>query len=538
MDLIPVELGSFDAIIGMDWLSKYHAVIVCDKKIVRIPYGDEVLIVQGDKSDEVFPEDLPGVPLTRQVEFQIDLVPGVAPVTRAPYRLAPSEMKELSNHLQELSDKGFIRPSSSSWGALVLFVKKKDGSVYSKIDLRSGYHQLRVWEEDIPKIAFMTRFGHYEFQVMPFGLTNAPTIFMDLINRGDKEEEASQLLKKKLCSALILALPEGTENFIVYCDTSHKGLGAVLMQKEKSTHFLPMKETDTMERLTILYLKEMVSRYEVPVSVISGCDSRFTLHFWHSLQKALGTHLDMSTTYHPQTDGQSKRTIQTLKDMLRACVIDFGNGWDKHLPLVEFSYNNTYHTSIKATPFEELYDRKCRSPVCWAGVEDVQLTGLEIVHETTKKIMKFKGDKVMLKVSPWKWVIRVGKQGKLNPRYIGSFKVLAKVGTIAYRLEFPQILIRVHSTFHMSNLKKCLSDESLVIPLDKINIDDKLHFVEEPVEIMDREVKRLKQSCIPIIKVRWNSRRGPEFMWEGEDQFQKKYQHLFTNPAPLSNTTT
>nr|GFA45106.1 putative reverse transcriptase domain-containing protein [Tanacetum cinerariifolium] len=128
MDLIPVELGSFDAIIGMDWLSKYHAVIVCDEKIVRIPYGDEVLIVQGDKSDEVFPEDLPGVPLTRQVEFQIDLVPGVALVTRAPYRLAPSEMKELSNHLQELSDKGFIRPSSSSWGALVLFVKKKDES--------------------------------------------------------------------------------------------------------------------------------------------------------------------------------------------------------------------------------------------------------------------------------------------------------------------------------------------------------------------------------------------------------------------------
>ncbi|GJW43450.1 putative reverse transcriptase domain-containing protein [Tanacetum coccineum] len=272
INLMPVEMGSFDAIIGMDWLSKYSAVIDCAKKIVRIPSGSEILIVRGDgcseghrtrlnvisctkvqkyllkgshvflahvttkeiedKSEkkrledvpivkdfpEVFPEDLPGLPPTRQVEFQIDLVPGAAPVARAPYRLAPSEMKELSEQLKELSDKGFIRPSSSPWGAPVLFVKKKDGSfrmcidyrelnkltvknryplpriddlfdqlqgssVYSKIDLRSGYHQLRVQEEDISKTAFRTRYGHYEFQVMPFGLTNAPAVFMDLMNR-------------------------------------------------------------------------------------------------------------------------------------------------------------------------------------------------------------------------------------------------------------------------------------------------------------------------------------------------------------------
>ncbi|GJX81989.1 putative reverse transcriptase domain-containing protein [Tanacetum coccineum] len=270
IDLMPVELGSFDVIIGMDWLAKYHALIVCDEKVVRIPYGNEVLIIRGDSCDggsklniisctktqkyiekgcqvylaqvtskkaedkseekrledvpivrefpEVFPEDLPGLPPTRQVEFQIDLVPGAAPVARAPYRLAPAEMQELSAQLQELSDKGFIRPSSSPWGAPVLFVKKKDGSfrmcidyrelnkltvknryplpriddlfdqlqgsrVYSKIDLRSGYHQLRVREEDISKTAFRTRYGHYEFQVMPFGLTNAPAVFMDLMNR-------------------------------------------------------------------------------------------------------------------------------------------------------------------------------------------------------------------------------------------------------------------------------------------------------------------------------------------------------------------
>ncbi|GJX63283.1 putative reverse transcriptase domain-containing protein [Tanacetum coccineum] len=304
------------------------------------------------------------------------------------------------------------------------------------------------------------------------------------------------------------------------------GYDTIWVIVDSLTKSLPMKEINTMERLTRLYLKEVVSRHGVSVSVISDSDSIFTLRFWQSLQKALGTRLDMSIDYHPQTDGQSERTIQTLEDMLRACVIDFGNGWDKHLPLVEFSNNNSYHTSIKAAPFEALYGRKCRSPVCWAEVGDVQLTSPEIVHETTEKIIQIKskiqamhdhqkiyvnvrrkplefqvGDKVMLKVSPWKGVIRFSKWEKLNPRYIGPFKVLAKVGTIAYRLKLPKQLSRVHSTFHVSNLKKCLSDESLLIPLDEIHIDDKLHFLEEPMEIMDREVKRLKQSRILIVKI-------------------------------------
>ncbi|GJV53995.1 putative reverse transcriptase domain-containing protein, partial [Tanacetum coccineum] len=309
----------------------------------------------------------------------------------------------------------------------------------------------------------------------------------------------------------------------------------------------------------IWYLKEVVSRHGVPVSIIYDRDGKFTSHFWKSLNKALGTRLDMSTAYHPEIDGQSERTIQTLEDMLRACVLDFGKGWDRQLPLVELSYNNSYHTSIKAAPFEALYGRKCRSPICWAEVRDSQLTGPEIIHETTEKRVQIKsriqaardrqksyadvrrkplefqvGDKVMLKVSPWKGVIRFGKRGKLNPRYIGSFKIIAKVGTVAYRLKLPDKLSRVHSTFHVSNLKKCLADEPLAIPLDEIQVDDKLHFIEEPVEIMDREVKRLKQSRIPIFKIRWNSRRGPEFTWEREGQMQKKYPHLFTNSAPAA----
>ncbi|GJY85446.1 putative reverse transcriptase domain-containing protein [Tanacetum coccineum] len=275
----------------------------------------------------------------------------------------------------------------------------------------------------------------------------------------------------------------------------------------KSAHFLPMREDNMLEKLTRQYLKEVVSRHGVPVSIISDHDGSFTSHFWKSLNKALGTRLDMSTTYHLETDGQNERTIQTLEDMLRACVLDFGKGWDRHLPLVEFSYNNSYHTSIKAAPFEALYGHKCRSPICWAEVKDNQLTGPEIIHE---KIVQIKSrDKVMLKVSPWKGVIRFGKRGKLNPRYIRPFKIIAKVGTVAYRLELPEKLSRFH-------------------------IDDKFHFIKEPVEIMDREVKCLKQSRIPIVKIRWNSRRGPEFTWEREDQMQKKCPHLFTNFAPAA----
>ncbi|GKE54178.1 putative reverse transcriptase domain-containing protein [Tanacetum coccineum] len=275
-----------------------------------------------------------------------------------------------------------------------------------------------------------------------------------------------------------------------------------------------MRETDPMEKLMKLYMKEVVTRHALPVSIISDRDGRFTSLFWKALPKALGNRLDMSTTYHPQTDGQSERTIQTLEDMLRACV-------------------------IKAAPFEALYGRKCQSPVCWAEVRDAQLTGPAIIHETTEKIIQIKS-KIQAAHDRQKSYANIRRKplefqvvDKVMP-----FQGDQKSRTIAYKLELPQQLSRVHNTFHVSNLKKCLSDESLVIPLEELHVDDKLHLVEEPVEVVDHEIKRLKRRCIPIIKVRWNSKRGPEFTWEREDQFQQKYPHLFTKTVRSSSVVT
>ncbi|GJU06969.1 putative reverse transcriptase domain-containing protein [Tanacetum coccineum] len=286
----------------------------------------------------------------------------------------------------------------------------------------------------------------------------------------------------------------------------------------KSAHFLPMKKTDSMEKLTQQYLKEIVCRHGVPVSIISDRDSRFASGFWRSLQKALGTDVNMSTAYHPEMDGQSERTIQTLEDMLRACVIDFGKSWDRHLPLVEFSYNNSYHASIKAAPFEALYGRKCRSPICWSEVGDSQLTGPELIRETTEKIVQIKNLMPLRKVeSTVHWAIQDNREN-WSCGIHGSEYMRNSMDS---------------NNSSVSNLR-CWRMWNLIIPLEEIQLDDKLHFIEEPVEIMDREVKQLKQSRIPIVKVHWNSRRGPEFTWEREYFFKNKYPNLFSSKKKTS----
>ncbi|GKA30782.1 putative reverse transcriptase domain-containing protein [Tanacetum coccineum] len=291
--------------------------------------------------------------------------------------------------------------------------------------------------------------------------------------------------------------------------SGHDIIWVIVDRLTKYAHFLHMRENYKMHRLARLYLNEIVSRNGVPISIISDRDSRFTSRFWQSMQEALGTRLDMSMAYHPHTNGQSECTIQTLEDMLRACVLDFRGSWDVHLPLVEFSYNNSYHSSVRCASFEALYGRKCHSPIMWADVGE--------------------GDYVLLKVSPWKGVVRFGKKGKLAPRFVGPFKIIEKVGPVGYRLDLPEELDVVHDTFHVSNLKKCLADPTLQVPLDEIQVDAKLNFVEEPVEILEREFKRLKRSRIAIVKVWWNSKRGPEFTWEREDQMKLKYPHLFSD---------
>ncbi|KAJ9558183.1 hypothetical protein OSB04_012797 [Centaurea solstitialis] len=1034
--LIPME--SLDVVLGWDWMIRNKVKIDCEQKMVRIKLPDgRTAVVYGAKRNrstslisvikanrcirkgcvwfmayvvdskkdklevkdvevvrdypEVFPEDLVSLPPYREIEFRIDLVPGETPIAKAPHRLAPSELKEMLAQLQELLDKGFIRPSTSPWGAPVLFMKKKDGTMrmcidyrelkkvtvknkyplpriddlfdqlqgakfFSKIDLRSGYHQLKVREEDIPKTAFRTRYGHYEFLVMSFGLTNAPAAFMDLMNRVCKpyldkfvivfiddiliysktaEEHGEHLrkvlemlkreqlyakfskcefwlkevqflghivtqegikvdpakieaikdwespkspsevrsflglagyyrrfiehfsaiatpltaltkkdvkfewtstceyafnnLKGKLTSAPILTLPNGTDGFVVYCDASKLGLGCVLMQdgkviayasrklkvhelnypthdmelaavvfalkiwrhylygvkcqiytdhkslqyllnqkelnmrqrrwiellsdydceilyhpgkrnvvadalsrkggkvkpgivdsqigmvayrisivpdlkseikewqekasKEenlksermvgfldtlvtnteglkcfgnriwipklgdlrkkilieahkskysvhpgtnkmyhglrqsywwpgmkkdiayfvercvtclqvkiehqrpygklqqlpipewtwehvtmdfvtklprtpkgydtiwvivdrlsKSAHFLPMKETYSMERLARLYIAEIVRLHGTPVSIVSDRDARFTSTFWQSFQREMGTRVNLSTAYHPQTDGQSERTIQTLEDMLRACVLDFGGSWEDHLPLIEFAYNNSYHSSIEAAPYEILYGRKCRTPLCWNEVGEKQLAGPEVVQITSDKINQVRerlktardrqksyadkrrkdiefqvGDQVMLKVSPWKGVIRFGKKGKLSPRYVGPFRITERIGAVAYKLELPVELGGVHNTFHVSNLRKCLADPETAIPLQDIEVDQKLNFVEEPVAVTDRKIRKLRNKEIVLVKIQWKFHKGQEATWEAESEMRAKYPFLFSD---------
>ncbi|KAJ9561679.1 LOW QUALITY PROTEIN: hypothetical protein OSB04_006839 [Centaurea solstitialis] len=935
IDLIPIKIGSFDIIVGMDWMSSHQATICCAEKIVRLALPDgSILEVHGEKPKkdiklvsfmrmrshlrkeyvafmahvvdkkaeeksiqdipvvrefpEVFPEELPGLPPPRQVEFHIDLIPGAGPVAKSPYRLAPSEMQELSSQLQELLDKGFIRPSSSPWGAPVLFVKKKDGSFrmcidyrelnnitiknryplpriddlfdqlqgatyFSKIDLRSGYHQMRVREEDIAKTAFRTRY------VVPFGLTNAPAVFMDLMNRvcrpyldkfiivfiddiliysrskedheqhlrlilellkaeqlyakfskcefwirevhflghvvnkegihvdpakveavkkweapktpteirqflglagyyrrfianfsriaqplttltqkdkkfvwGEKQEEAFQTLKQKLCNAPILALPEGTDNFVVYCDASHQGLGCVLMQNKKviayasrqlkvheknyTTHDLEIGAvvfalkiwrhylygtkctifTDHKSLQHILDQKmlnlrqrrwvELLSDYDCEIKYNPGeanvvADALRAGEAYEDASNGNGsadqsektdigsskealkadnlkkeTHHKLEKEFEEKPDGVryfKDRTWVPKVDQLRTLIMDEAHqskysihpGSDKmykglkehywwpgmkrdiatyvskcltcakvkvehqkpsgllqqpeipewkweqvsmdfvtklpktkkghdtiwvivdrltksvhFLPIKETYSIDKLAQLIQCAPYEALYGRKSRSPLNWLEVGENRLFRPDVVQETTDKIkmvqeklkvardrqksyadnrrkpLEFQvGDKVLLKVSPWKGLIRFGKKGKLNPRFVGPFKVVERIRPVANRLDLPIELSSIHDTFHVSNLKKCLSEETVVLPLEEIQIDEQLRASEEPIEILDREIKQLRRSRIPIVKVRWNSMHGPEFTWEREAFMKSKYPHLFTeNPGSSS----
>ncbi|KAA0039169.1 pol protein [Cucumis melo var. makuwa] len=909
--LLVLDMLDFDVILGMDWLAANHASIDCSRKEVAFnppsmasfkfkgegsrslpqvisairaskllsqgTWGILASVVDTREVDvslssepvvrdypDVFPEELPGLPPHREVEFAIELEPGTVPISRAPYRMAPAELKELKVQLQELLDKGFIRPSVSPWGAPVLFVKKKDGSmrlcidyrelnkvtvknrypllriddlfdqlqgatVFSKIDLRSGYHQLRIKDGDVPNTTFCSRFcsryGHYEFIVMSFGLTNAPAVFRDLMNRVFREvldtfvimfiddiliyskteaeheehlrhvvskagvsvdpakieavtdwtrpstvsevrsflglagyyrwfvenfsriatpltqltrkgapfvwskacEDSFQNLKQKLVTAPVLTVPDGSGSFVIYSDASKKGLGCVLMQQELAAvvfalkiwrhylygekiqiftdhkslkYFFTQKELNMIQRrwlelvkdydCEILYhpgkanvvadaLSRKVShsaalitrqapllrdleRAKIAVSVgavtiqlaqlmiqptlrqriidaqsndpylVEKCglaeagqavefsissdggllferrlcvssdsavktellseahSSPFSMHpgstkmyqdlkrvyWWRNmkrevaefvsrclvcqqvkaprqkpagllqplsipewkitksahfvpgkstytaskwaqlymseikgLQTAMGTRLDFSTAFHPQTDGQTERLNQVLEDMLRACPLEFPGSWDSHLHLMEFAYNNSYQATIGMAPFEALYGKCCRSPICWG---EQRLMGPELVQSTNEAIQKIRlrmhtaqsrqksyadvrrkdlefevGDKVFLKVAPMRGVLRFERRGKLSPRFVGPFEILERIGPVAYRLALPPSLSTVHDVFHVSMLRKYVPDPSHVVDYEPLEIDENLSYTEQPVEVLARE---------------------------------------------------
>ncbi|GKV01835.1 hypothetical protein SLEP1_g14353 [Rubroshorea leprosula] len=713
-----------------------------------------------------------------------------------------------------------------------LFDQLKGAQFFSKIDLRSGYHQLKIKGEDVSKTAFRTRYGHYEFLVMPFGLTNAPAAFMDMMNRvfklyldkfvvvfiddilvysrnkveheehlrlvlqilrekklyakfkkcefwlnsvaflghvvskdgvsvdpdkvkavvewsrptnvtevrsflglagyyrrfiegfsciaipltqltqkgvkyewTDGCEQSFQELKNRLVSAPILTIPDDSGGFIVYSDASKKGLGCVLMQhgkviayasrqlkpyeKNYPTHDLELaavvfalkiwrhylygerceiftdhkslkyvftqKELNMRQRrwlellkdydLTISYhpgkanvVADALSRkdhgnlatlvtsnrqilrdlemmqmeirgpsYGVQLATlvvrptlierikivqqsdlfsqkvkqkvesghpqwkkfkihedgsvkaehqrpagplqslpipewkwehitmdfvsVSDRDTRFVAHFWKSLHKALGTRLNFSTAYHQQTDGQSERTIQVLEDMLRACVLDLKGAWDEHLPLVEFAYNNSYQASIQMAPYEALYGRKCRSPICWDDVGERRMLGPELVQQTVEKIQLIRE-----RLRTAQRVMRFGIRGKLSPRFIGPFEILERVGEVAYRLALPPNLSEVHNDFHVSMLRKYVSDPNHVIEHSPLQLREDLSYEEHPIRIVDRKEQVLRRRIISYVKIQWSNHVEREATWELEEDARKKYPYLFVDTGTSLGT--
>ena len=315
----------------------------------------------------------------------------------------------------------------------------------------------------------------------------------------------------------------------------HDSVWVVVDRLTKSAHFLPVRTDYSLDKLAELYIKEIVRLRGIPISIISDRDPRFTSRFWGKLKEALGTRLNFSTAFHPQTDGQSERVIQIMEDMLRSCVIDYEGSWDRHIPLVEFVYNKSFKSSIGMAPYEALYGRKCRTPLCWTDLSENKVIGPDLIQEIEEKVkiireilkvsndrqksyadMKIKdisyeiGEKVFLKLSPWKKVMRFGKKGKLSPRFIGPYEVIEKVGPVAYKLALPLELEKIHSVFHVSMLRRYRLDLSHVVSTETIELRPDLTYEEEPVEILAREVKELRNKKIPLVKVLWRNHKTEE----------------------------
>ncbi|KAI3806853.1 hypothetical protein L1987_22769 [Smallanthus sonchifolius] len=489
--------------------------------VLALPEGNEDLVVYSDASGTKY-EERRWLELLKDYDCEIIYHPGKANVVAdalsrkdvpAPIRVKVCQLVVTSDVMREIEraqDESLKEENIKK----ERMVGQQDKLEYNTLGVRTRFG--RVWIPMSGELRTKILDGDHKSRYSIHPGTNK--MYQDLRKEywwpGMKHEVTKYIQP--------LDIPEWkwehiTMDFITKLPRTAKGhdtIWVIVDRLTKTAHFLPIRETFSSERLAEVFINEVVARHGMPLTIVSDRDTRFSSRFWKRFHEAMGTRLNISTAYHPQTDGQSERTIQTLEDMLRACIIDFGGSWDSHLPLAEFSYNNSHHTTIGMPPYEMLYGRRCRTPVCWG--------------EIGQKPIEFDvGDRVMLKVSPWKGIIRFRKRGKLSPRFVGPFRIMARVGEVAYRLELPDELSGIHPTFHVSHLRKCLADESAHIPLTDIEVDNSLNYIEEPVAILDRKEKRLRNKVIQLVKVQWKHRKGSEATWETEKEMRESYPHLF-----------
>ncbi|GJY77110.1 putative nucleotidyltransferase, ribonuclease H [Tanacetum coccineum] len=597
-------------------------------------------------------------------EVNIELLPGAEPISKAPYRMAPIELKELKDQLQELLERGFIRPSVSPWGAPVLFVKKKDGSmrllishknqvtiissssvfiddilVFSKSKedteegiLRTGhivsaegnYMDPAKLYSDASRRVWVCTHAARMGKVITYALRqlnaleevvndtwikveeeiirDLERLDIELCVRGQSGFWASlrvsklcvpedHSLRKALMTEVIvlhyrfiqgrtkmyqdlkhtfggvrasgllqpLEIPvwkwdEISMDFVTglpRTQRKHDAIWVVVDRLTKTAHFLPIRKDFSISRLAEMFQQEIVRLHGTPSAIVSDRDPRFTSRFWKGLQNAWGTRLKFSTAFHPETDGQSERTIQTLEDMLRSCALEWTGNWDDYICLVEFAYNNSWHASIKCAPFEMLYGRKCRAPICWDQVGERVLEGPEMIEVTNEKVavareklkeaqtrqksyadkhrrlLEFQpGEHVFLKVSPTRGVRRFGIKGKLSPRFIGPFEILERVGEVSYRLALPPQLSHVHNVFHVSLLRGYKYHHLHVVSYPFGQIREDLSYTEEPESILDRQVRVMRKKTIPFVKILWRNHPEREATWETEESIRTSYPHF------------
>lgn len=332
----------------------------------------------------------------------------------------------------------------------------------------------------------------------------------------------------------------------------YDSIWVIVDRLSKVAHFLPVKTTYSGNQLAELYISRIVCLHGVPKIIVSDQGTQFTSYFWNCLHEAMGTQLSFSTAYHPQTDGQTERVNQILEDMLRACVLSYGKKWDKCLSFSEFSYNNSYQASLQMSPFEVLYGRRCRTPLNWSESGERQFFGPDMINEaeehvrmirerlrTTQSHQKSYADRrrrelifevddhVYLKVSPMKGMQRFQVKGKLAPRFIGPFRILAKRGSVAYQLELPPSLSDVHNVFHVSQLKKCLRVPTEATNLEDLDLQPDLSYRERPIRILEEMERKTRNRSINFLKVQWSNHTEDEATWEREDRMREEYPELF-----------